>query len=214
VSGFPVSPLTKGGPRGVELTEDSQSILRPVLMAIQQIDGLRTPEQVQRQRDYARLALRRSAELSGAPLEGWTQDPDGRPLPNDGWHWSISHKRQWAAGVVARTPVGIDIEHVIPRRDEALFDVIADADEWAIIGERSWENFYRIWTAKEAVLKANGFGIGKLGRCNVSGKRASHELEIEFGGHCWAVRIKERDDHFATVTTIGQTVSWRVEGNR
>lgn len=169
-------------------------------MAIPPVDGLRTPQQVQRQREYARLALRQSAERSGAPLEGWTQDADGRPLPNDGWYWSISHKRQWAAGVVSRTPVGIDIEHVIPRRDEALFDVIADAEEWAIVGGRSWENFYRIWTAKEAVLKANGFGIGKLGNCRIRHVASLGRMDVEFPPQEFVVQHFQFDDHLGALT--------------
>lgn len=206
-------PPYQGGTEGVELAEDVPFILRPVLIAIPPIDGLRTPEQVQRQRDYARRALRRSAELSGAPLEGWTQDPDGRPLPNDGWHWSISHKRQWAAGVVSRAPVGIDIEHVIPRRDEALFDVIADAEEWAIIGGRSWENFYRIWTAKEAVLKANGFGIGKLSACRLCGSLADARLLVSLSGSSFLIEHCSGSRHLAAVTVTGKRPDWTCEND-
>ena len=77
------------------------------------------------------------------------------PLPNAGYHWSVSHKQQWAAAVIADGPVGIDVEHITARPRE-LHDRLAGPAEWDVLGDRSWASFYLLWTAKEAARKALG----------------------------------------------------------
>ena len=70
---------------------------------------------------------------------------------NDGHtYWSLSHKSRYVAAVVGPTPVGIDLEEIVPR-SEGLHDHVAREEEWAL-ADRSWETFFRYWTAKEAVM--------------------------------------------------------------
>jgi len=141
-------------------------ILRPVLLPIAALPALSTRERVAEQSRLARIALTECARLSGGPASDWNKDANGAPSPNDGWHWSIAHSREWAAAVISREPVGIDVERIRPRR-EGLFDQVAGEDEWNAIGGRTWNLFFRMWTAKEAVLKANRAGIGWLRECRV-----------------------------------------------
>jgi|GEM_PF-2402404 len=137
-------------------SSDTERIIKP-----------RTPEQVALQREAAASALAHCAKLVGAPATGWEKNADGAPIPNQGFYWSISHKPQWAAAVIADSPVGIDIEHIAPRRDKLIFDELADEEEWSLMPDRSWESFFMLWTAKEAVLKANGEGIGRFADCRL-----------------------------------------------
>jgi len=79
-------------------------------------------------------------------------------------HFNLSHAGGFAALAVCRThPVGIDIEQPrlvsrnLPQRffspDEAIeLDRLADGPAWE-------DAFFRIWTRKEAVLKALGTGL-------------------------------------------------------
>lgn len=113
--------------------------------------GLIPRDRVALQREFARKALRRCARECGAPEEGWRQDEDSVPQPNQGWCWSISHKREWAAAAISRTPVGVDVEKIAPRR-ESMLDEIAESWEWGQLGGKTWEGFFRLWTAKEATL--------------------------------------------------------------
>ena len=83
--------------------------LHPVIIPIPIESAPRSPVQVEVQREYARLALRHAAKLAGAPLEGWQKNEREVPQPNEGFHWSVSHKREYAAAVVADVPIGIDI---------------------------------------------------------------------------------------------------------
>ena len=128
-------------------------MLTPVIVAVEQDAPPRSPPAVQRQRSGARLALAHCVTRCGAPVRGWEQDVAGLPLPNGGHYWSISHKRNWAAAVIAHGPVGIDIEHIRPR-DRELHEAAAQHMEWAVMGDRSWHSFFRLWTAKEATLKS------------------------------------------------------------
>ncbi len=142
-------------------------IIRPILTPIAIDDSLSGREKVQRQRTTARRALVMCAEQCGAPTDGWHQDANRVPLPNDGWYWSISHKPLMAGAVISDVPVGIDIEHIKPRGREDLWDRLANDGEWEVAGERSWEMFFRLWTAKEATLKANSRGISGFEECRI-----------------------------------------------
>ena len=149
------------------------------------------------------------ASRCGAPQDGWRKNIDDVPLPNDGFYWSISHKRQWAAAVMAREPVGIDIERIIPRRIE-LWDESASPEEWDLMGDRSWPAFFRIWTAKEATLKANGRGIGELHNCRVVEVPDPLHMTLAFEGAFFRVEHYFLEDHVAAAAFRGDDVYWHV----
>lgn len=186
-------------------------ILQPILIPIPQDSTLGGPERVARQRAYARLGLAICAERCGISTREWTKDQNDVPQPCGGYHWSISHKPLWAAAVIADRPVGIDIEHIKPRRKD-LLDEVADAEEWAVVGgvERSWPAFFRIWTAKEAVLKANGVGIAELSACRVTGSLGGSGLVLEYAGNAWQVEHHLHGDHLTSVTYEEDEVLWHV----
>jgi len=184
-------------------------ILQPVLVPIPVMDGLSPPQRVQQQQDYARRALRHCAELSAAPLDGWGQSSDGAPIPLKGFCWSVSHKKRWAAAVIADHPVGIDIEHVHPRGGD-LFDALGNEEEWALLGDRSWHSFFRLFTAKEATLKANGRGIGYLSECRLVEVTDDRHVHIEYKDRDWWIEHFEHDGHIAAVTCVDSTPTWNV----
>ncbi|RME41562.1 MAG: 4'-phosphopantetheinyl transferase superfamily protein [Planctomycetota bacterium] len=184
-------------------------ILRAVLMPVPASDRTRSPEQVRRQRETARTALRESARRSGAPDAGWEQDERGIPLPNRGFNWSISHKPAWAAAVVADRPVGIDVEHVRPRTHR-LHDHLAHDAEWALLGNRSWESFFRLWTAKEATLKAHGKGIGELLTCRLVEVEDERHVRVVYAGKEHRVEHFIHEGHIAAVTCEFDRVEWIV----
>lgn len=188
-------------------------ILRPVLVPIPVLEGLTPPQRVQRQREYARRALRHCAELCAAPLEGWSQSPDGAPVPLMGHYWSISHKRRWVAAVIADRPVGIDIEHMHPRRGD-LFDAVGNAEEWRVLGDRSWHSFFRLFTAKEATLKANGVGIGHLSACRLVEVMDDRHLLTKYDDRDWRIEHFEHGGHIAAVTCDYLTIAWKVDSSR
>ena len=183
--------------------------LQPVIVAIPQDAPARSPSHVATQRRTARLAVQHCATLIGAPLDGWQQDAEGVPQPNGRFRWSVSHKRQWAAAVIADNPVGIDIEHVAPRRS-MLHDALADHKEWTLIGDRSWPAFFRLWTAKEAVLKANTMGISQLLACRLKEVHDECHMTLDYAGTDWRTEHFFHADHVSAVTCGIEPVDWRL----
>jgi len=186
--------------------------LTPILLPIA-CDASCTPsERVRQQRHHARRALRECAARCGAPLDGWEQNADGKPLPQAGWHWSISHKRTLAAAVIADHPVGIDVEHIEPRNESLWTEAASDA-EWSLLGGRDWPRFFRIWTAKEAVLKAHGVGLARLDDCRIVQIPDTNRSVVAFQGQPFRVEHFHVGQHIAAVTCRSNPVHWLVWGD-
>ncbi len=197
---FPVS----GGSRSA-----SPATLYAVLFRVPNTTAPRTPQSVRLQREVSRWALAHSAKLCGAPEDGWTSDADSVPVARDGLYWSVSHKRHWVAAVIADQPVGIDIERIEPRRS-MMHEAVADDLEWQRLGQRDWPAFFRVWTAKEATLKAHGVGIGELLACRVVDVSGDAEMTLAYRGRTTRVSHHYFDDHIAAVTRGWQPIEWRV----
>ena len=75
-------------------------------------------------------------------------------------YFSISHCKEGIAVAIDDRPIGIDIEG-IRRADKDLIERTMNADEQAQIAEAVEHDraFTRLWTQKEAVVKAQGIGI-------------------------------------------------------
>ena len=157
----------------------------------------------------AREAVRRSAERAGLELKTLDQEENGAPRPCGGVCWSLSHKPEWVAGVAAPAPVGIDLEAVRPLA-AGMYAKTARPEEWDRLGGRTPTAFFRLWTAKEAVLKAVGIGLRGLGRCRLV-RLDDKILVMEYDGGYWTVRRHEFDGHLAAVTAAGDfDVVWEV----
>ncbi len=159
---------------------------------------------------HARKALRLSAEKSGFDMVEPLKGKDGQPLPTNGIYWSLTHKPEYVAAVVARRPIGIDVEKIAERKTVALFNKVADASEWALIGARSWEGFHRYWTAKEAVLKAEGTGLRGLSDCRVIGIQDTFNLIIQVGGRRMAVEHHYFNNHIASIVKSADNICWAI----
>lgn len=92
-----------------------------------------------------------------------------RLIAPSGWHVSLSHADSLVAVAVANAACGIDIERPRPTRPLAL------AARYFAPAERAWleaqphalrhDAFFRLWTLKEAAVKALGAGLaGHLDR--------------------------------------------------
>lgn len=93
-------------------------------------------------------------------LKNMTYDRYGKPVLNiEGISFNWSHSGDLIALIVGKSVCGIDVELHSSR---PLFDYksICTEREWRWIeaGDEV-DRFYKIWTAKESVLKATGFGL-------------------------------------------------------
>ena len=83
--------------------------LYPVILSVPDtIRDLKPKDRVTFLSRHARKALAISAEKSRVTLGELVQDERNAPLPFDGTYWSITHKSEYVAGVVAPSPIGID----------------------------------------------------------------------------------------------------------
>ena len=87
--------------------------------------------------------------------------PGGKPYFPDrpGLCFSLSHSGPWALCALGDGPVGADVETVRPRREALLRALSAQELAWFRGRGSRWEDFYTLWTLKEARVKHSGTGL-------------------------------------------------------
>ena len=106
---------------------------------------MRGRDKVIRLSSLARQAVQLSASQSGVKLGELMKSPEGAPLPVGGYFWSLAHKTEYVAGVVADFPIGVDIEKIRPCAP-GLYRMAADETEWNLGGGAGDLLFFRYWT--------------------------------------------------------------------
>ena len=85
----------------------------------------------------------------------WKYNEHGKPYLENGPYFSISHCKEGIAVAIDDHPIGIDIEH-IRHADSDLIARVMNKEERVGMDDRK---FTRLWTQKEAIVKAEGTGI-------------------------------------------------------
>jgi 4'-phosphopantetheinyl transferase len=156
---------------------------------------------------HARRALEISAQKSGIFVRNLLKDENGAPLPIDGNFWSLTHKPEYVAGVVAPTRTGIDIEKIRPC-SASLFRKIANERERGLADSDPMELFFRYWTSKEAVLKAVGTGLKGLSKCRVIKVIDGNNLIINCNDKQWYIENFFFEGHIASVVNDLCNIKW------
>jgi len=183
--------------------------LFPVVMPVIEV-GHKPPgkEKVAHLSRIAREALKLSAEKSGVRLGGLLKGERGAPCPVAGNYWSLSHKPKYVAAVVSKDKVGIDIEEMKPRT-ESLFAYVAGDKEWKL-KEKSWDTFFRYWTAKEAALKVIGIGISGLKTCRIISVPDENHIVLDYKGQFFLVEQLRYKNHIVSVLKDDNQIEWVV----
>jgi 4'-phosphopantetheinyl transferase len=156
----------------------------------------------------ARKALTYSAELSGITDMACQKDENNAPMPVKGVYWSLSHADDYVAAIVAPRPVGIDIEHIDAFSD-ILKGKVAEDSEWRLARTFSPLTFYSFWTAKEAVLKAEGVGLKGLAECRIIAANDENKVLLKYKYKEWEVENQFiNDTHLVSLTLLGIPVVW------
>ena len=118
---------------------------------------------------YVQLADKARCLVAGLLLRqicGVTEDcqliygGNGKPYLKSGdAYFNISHAGDYVALAVANCEVGVDIEKVSAYSDAVAARCFTPPEREWLRGEGCDEAFYRLWTAKESVMKASGFGF-------------------------------------------------------
>jgi len=178
-------------------------VIMPVIEAGYKLSG---KDKVDHLSQSAREALKLSAEKSGVTLGKLLKDEKGAPWPVNGNYWSLSHKPECVAAVVSKDKVGIDIEEMKPR-DELLFARVASNKEWEL-KERSWDTFFRYWTAKEAILKVIGIGISGLKTCRIISVPDENHIALDYNGQLFLVEQLRYKNHIVSVLKGDNQIDW------
>jgi len=150
-----------------------------------------------------RLLLRQalSITLPGAlPPEHWqiSERPEQAPQVHQavdlGWHYSLSHSRGRIAIAISNAgPCGIDLEHHRPRANlMALAEQWFHPDETECLASLDKPDqiaaFYRLWTLKEALIKATDSSVFSGILANTCFHAcASEEPSMGLQAHCLAM---------------------------
>ena len=86
--------------------------------------------------------------------------PGGKPylLEYPDFFYNISHSGDYAVCAAADSPIGVDIQK-LRKPDMRIAERRFTEDEYNYICKDEDRNFFRIWTRKESILKADGAGI-------------------------------------------------------
>ena len=112
------------------------------------------------------LMLFDHVDMSSYRHTEWSYNEHGKPYIENAPYFSISHCKQGIAVAIDDQPIGIDIE-AIRHADPELIARTMNEEEQSRIENResrieSARAFTRLWTQKEAVLKAQGIGIASF----------------------------------------------------
>lgn len=123
---------------------------RQVLACRQESDRVRTAG--------AAWLLQFALQTAGIPAcqQQFTNNPWGKPLlsDRDDLHFSLSHSGCWAVCAISDTPVGVDVE--LPRCTLRIAKRYFHPEELTAADSVF---LTRLWTAKEAFVKALGRGL-------------------------------------------------------
>jgi 4'-phosphopantetheinyl transferase len=124
------------------------------------------------------VALRRVlAEYVGCPPHDlqFERTPEGKPyLTGSDVHFNLSHSGRYAVvGVCTASAIGVDVEEIrviADCHDLALKYFAPHEAAWMSDGsdDEQLERFYRLWTIKEALVKATGVGVSALATAAVT----------------------------------------------
>ena len=189
--------------------------------------SLLQPREQQRAARFSQLANRNAYilgrglfRLIGSQLMGQSPQtvsiettPAGKPFLCHAlnWYLSVSHTGDWVVLAVGQTPVGVDVEYLNTRFiiDDLIPSVLTITEQRAMTESTNARLlFYKLWTRKEALVKATGKGIGD-DFVNVPALEGTHSVDSQLIGGVgpWYVRSFLVADSYPTaLANIGTSL--------
>lgn len=147
----------------------------------------------------ARARFLAGRRLLRGVLSGWTNShPEdihivindrGKPFLANGFsnHFSISHSCDFVALAFACTPIGIDLEKERTIDAFAITERFFPQDGRVLLGSQTNEyNFIKLWTYREAAIKADGRGLARLLPSTRIKTLSDSSALVEVEQHVWS----------------------------
>lgn len=112
--------------------------------------------------------------------------------------WSISYKGDFIATIVSDKKVGIDLE-LLENKNVNLFNFFSEK-EWRNIGNKNWENFYIIWTGKEAIIKKISGTLDDLKKIDFKQKKSQKSF-FNYDGEDIEIQFFIKQNYIYSITT-------------
>lgn len=138
------------------------------------------------------LMLFDDVEMSRYQDLEWKYNEHGKPYLEGGPYFSISHCKAGVAVAIDDAPIGIDIE-TIRHANEDLVERTMNEQERVGMDDRT---FTRLWTQKEAIVKAEGTGIYSF-----------EQLQTILDNGQWTLDTFEKDNYIYSIA-YGQLCSF------
>lgn len=108
--------------------------------------------------------VRRLWPESLGPFPGISTSAQGKPryYCDNPPYFNVSHSGQLVVIAMNHTPLGVDIEEIVPL-DPSLLEALHPVERKYLLSlpvQQQERTFFRIWTRKESFLKATGDGLG------------------------------------------------------
>lgn len=111
---------------------------------------------------YDLLACMLRADCGILELPEIAKREDGKPffLKHPEIEFNVSHSNGCSLCALSNVPIGVDVELIKPRSEGLPKHVFNDCElEWFCSRGSRWEDFYSLWTLKEAKVKCTGIGL-------------------------------------------------------
>lgn len=206
----------------IDLPQETLSRLHEHLSATERDRMLSFKRTTDQRRQLVARGLVREAlgALMGIAPAGLRFENDSRGKPmlmepgvSPPWHFNLSHSGDWVIlAVAAEAPVGLDLEipdpgHSIEAIARRWFGPRERATVLAASSEHRLMEFYRIWTVREAYLKATGSGLSGSG-----GKDLLRSDGTLIDRHWQVWRLDQPPGYQAAL--VARAGSWQVSGWR
>ncbi|BDS11140.1 4'-phosphopantetheinyl transferase family protein [Aureispira anguillae] len=162
-----------------------------------------------------RLFLKKALQESNLPLGGLETiyyNEEEKPLM-EGLSFSISHSNDLVACAFASGGnIGLDVE--FPRAiNRKHFRHCFNEKEWRKIQEdTTMHTFYTYWTQKEAILKANGLGLGHLLDIQIESDVLAYMNNSSTNWHLKSIRFEGEEAYGCLCTDlVGEITTQKME---
>lgn len=87
------------------------------------------------------------------------QNAQGKPYLPQGPCFNLSHSGEYVVLGVSEHAIGVDIERIGPFEERVARRCYTDAELAWLYAQEDAGAFYRLWTAKESIMKSTGLGF-------------------------------------------------------